>query len=179
LSRLHDSRFMRGLYLALGVTALLLGGLGIVLPVLPTTPFILLAAGCFARGSERFHEWILGHRIAGPLIRAWREYRAMPRGAKQWAYALTLLSFGSSILLMTSPWHRVMLVVLGIVLGFFLWRVPVRELPESRRPEQAERGPSREEPAGPTPGRFATSNAPTRKKPPDRSCDSARCSHDR
>lgn len=132
---------MRGFYLVLGMVALLLGGLGIVLPVLPTTPFVLLAAGCFARGSKPFHDWLLGNRIAGPLIREWREYRAMPRRAKHWAYTLMILSFGSSILVMASPWHRIMLIVLGGVLGFFLWRVPVRELSGSADQEETRNQP--------------------------------------
>lgn len=127
MPQLHDSRLARGLYFGLGLAALALGGLGVVLPVLPTTPFILLAAACFARSSERFHDWLIHHRITGPLIREWREYRAMPRRAKRWAYALMVLSFGSSILWMDFLWHRIMLLVLGTVLGYFLWRVPVRE----------------------------------------------------
>lgn len=113
-----------------GFAALGLGLAGVVLPVLPTTPFVLLAAACFARGSVRFHEWLLHHRIAGPLIREWQTYRAMPRKAKRAAYLLMLLSFGTSILLMDSPWHRLMLAGLGLVLGVFLWRIPVRELPD-------------------------------------------------
>lgn len=141
MSQLHDSRFMRGFYLVLGMVALLLGGLGIVLPLLPTTPFVLLAAGCFARSSKTFHDWLLRNRVAGPLIEEWHEYRAMPRRAKHWAYALMILSFGSSILMMASPWHRIMLIALGCVLGFFLWRVPVRELSASVDQEETENQP--------------------------------------
>lgn len=116
------------LCLGLGVLALALGVVGIVVPVLPTTPFILLAAACFARSSERFHHYLLSHRIAGPIIHEWQTHRAMPRKAKRFAYGLMLLSFGTSILLMDSIWHRLMLASLGLVLGVFLWRVPVREV---------------------------------------------------
>ena len=98
-----------------------------MLPVLPTTPFVLLAAACFARSSERFHDWLLDNRIAGPLIHEWQAHRSMPRRAKRWAYALMVLSFGSSILLMESAWHRAMLAVLGMILAWFIWRMPVRE----------------------------------------------------
>lgn len=117
---------MRGLCLVAGVAALALAALGVVLPLLPTTPFVLLAAACFARGSERFHDWLLGHPIAGPIIVEWREHRSMARRVKAWASLLMGLSFGSSILLMESPWHQAMLAGLGVVLGVFLWRVPVR-----------------------------------------------------
>ncbi|MEK6707676.1 MAG: YbaN family protein [Pseudomonadota bacterium] len=125
--RLHDSRLVRGLYLALGIVALVLAVLGAVLPVLPTTPFVLLAAACFARGSERFHDRLLANRFAGPLIREWREHHSIPRRVKRWVYLLMALSFGSSILLMPAVWQQVVLAVLGIVLAVFIWRIPVRD----------------------------------------------------
>ena len=126
--RPHDSRLVRLACIVAGFVALALGLIGIVVPVLPTTPFVLLAAACFARGSVRLHDAMLAHRIAGPIIHEWQTHRAMPRRAKRYAYVLMLLSFGSSILLMSSNWHRSMLAMLGLVLLFFLWRVPVREI---------------------------------------------------
>ncbi len=128
-SQLHDSRLIRWVFLGLGLTALLLAGLGIFLPLLPTTPFVLLAAACFARGSKRMHDWLLAQRIAGPIIRAWRLHRSMPPGVKPWAFLLIGLSFGISMLVMEAIWHRVILGAIAAVLAFFLWRVPVRNLP--------------------------------------------------
>lgn len=125
-ARPHDSRLVRALFIAAGVIALLLGILGAFLPVMPTTPFVLVAAACFARGSRRLHDWMLAHRVAGPVIREWHEHRSMPPGIKPWAFLLMALSFGFSIYLMESAWHRAMLVTLGGVLAFLLWRVPVR-----------------------------------------------------
>ncbi len=133
--RLHDSRLVRGLFLALGITALILAVLGAVLPVLPTTPFVLLAAACFARGSEHFHDRLLANRFAGPLIREWREHHSIPRRVKRWVYLLMALSFGSSILLMPAVWQQVMLAVLGIVLAVFIWRIPVRDMDASCKPD--------------------------------------------
>lgn len=124
---LHDSPLVRALYLGAGVLALLLGILGAVLPVLPTTPFVLLAAACFARGSEHFHRKLLENRIAGPIIREWRIYHSIPRRAKRWAYLLMALSFGSSILIVPELWQKIMLVTIGSILAFYIWRVPVRE----------------------------------------------------
>ena len=126
VSRLHDSRLMRTVFLGLGVAALLLAVAGVFLPMLPTTPFVLLAAACFARGSEYLHDKMLAHRVAGPIIREWHEHRSMPPGVKPWAFLLMGLSFGASILVMETPWHRAMLAAIGIILAFFLWRVPVR-----------------------------------------------------
>lgn len=60
----------------------MLGVIGVFLPVLPTTPFIILAAACFARSSPRLEAWLLSHRIFGPLLRDWRERGAIPRRAK-------------------------------------------------------------------------------------------------
>ena len=132
VSKLHDSRLMRLFYLWLGIAALLLGALGVLLPVLPTTPFVLLAAACFARSSERFHRHLLAHRIAGPIVREWEQHRSMPPGVKPWAFALMGLSFGVSLLLVPSPWHRVMLLAIASVLVVFLWRVPVRSAPPQK-----------------------------------------------
>ncbi len=124
--RMHDSRFMRSLYVAGGFAALVLAVAGAVLPILPTTPFLLLAAACFARSSKRFHDKLLANRIAGPIIREWTAHRSIRREVKRWVYVLMALSFGSSILVMPALWLQVMLAVLGIVLTFFIWRIPVR-----------------------------------------------------
>jgi uncharacterized membrane protein YbaN (DUF454 family) len=126
--RLHDSLFMRWLYLGVGITALLMGILGIFLPILPTTPFILLAAACFARSSERFHDFLLNNRVTGPIIYEWCVHRSIPRRVKRWVYLVMALSFGSSILLVSSSCLKLMLALLAIVLTVFIWRVPVRDI---------------------------------------------------
>ncbi|MBL0010085.1 MAG: YbaN family protein [Nitrosomonas sp.] len=124
---LHDSPLVRIMYLGAGFLALLLGVLGAVLPVLPTTPFVLLAAACFARGSEHFHRKLLENRIAGPIIREWSIYHSIPRRVKRWAYLLMALSFMSSIFIVPELWQKIMLVIIGCILAFYIWRVPVRE----------------------------------------------------
>jgi len=126
---LHRSRWIRGLYFAAGVAALVAGLVGIVLPVLPTTPFVLLAAACFAKSSDHFYNALLNHRLTGPLIADWRTYGAMQRKTKHWAAFMMVLSFGTSILIMHSFWHRIMLLAMAAVLGVFIWRVPVRPEP--------------------------------------------------
>ncbi|MER2513063.1 MAG: YbaN family protein [Nitrosomonas ureae] len=125
---LHGSPIVRILYLSAGFLALLLGVLGAVLPVLPTTPFVLLAAACFARGSERFHRKLLENRIAGPIIREWNIYHSIQHRVKRWAYLLMSLSFGSSILIVPELWQKIMLIVIGSILAFYIWRIPVREV---------------------------------------------------
>lgn len=73
---------MRSLFLALGLAFVALGFVGIFLPVLPTTPFLILAAACFARSSPRLEAWLLDHPRFGPGLRDWRGRGAIPRQAK-------------------------------------------------------------------------------------------------
>ena len=81
---LTSSGFLAGLFfsylvMALGFLFVGIGAVGIVLPVLPTTPFLLLAAGCFAQSSERWHAWLINTRLFGGLIRDWEEHRCIAR----------------------------------------------------------------------------------------------------
>lgn len=117
----------RILLLCLGWLAIVLGTLGIVLPLLPTTPFVLLAAWCFARSSPRFHHWLLWHSPFGRYIRHWQQHRAMPPGAKGRAMLLIVITFAVSIYLVNMLWVRIMLGVMLGVLLLFMWRIPVVE----------------------------------------------------
>ncbi len=126
--KLHNSAFVRHVFIALGFAALLLGLIGIFLPILPTTPFILLAAAFFARGSERFHNWLLQHRITGPLIVDWYQHQSLRAGVKRWAYLHTTISFSSSILIIEPLAIKLLLLILYLILIYFLWRIPVRKI---------------------------------------------------
>ena len=80
------------LYFILGWFFFLLGGAGAFLPVLPTTPFMLLALWAFSKSSEHLHDWLYNHRIFGPPLQQWQEYRVIPRMAKFMAATVMLLS---------------------------------------------------------------------------------------
>jgi len=99
-----------------------LGVVGIVLPLLPTTPFLLLAAACFARSSPRFHGWLLDHVWLGPPIRDWQQARAIRPAVKRRITLLVLVSFGVSLLLIGQWWVRGLLLVLLSCLLLFVWR---------------------------------------------------------
>jgi len=85
--------FMRIILIALGWICVFLGMVGIFLPILPTTPFILLAAWLFARASPRFERWLYEHRLFGPPLRAWRDHRSIPRRTKIMAISMMAMSF--------------------------------------------------------------------------------------
>ncbi len=111
----------------LGTGSLFVGlaAVGVVLPVLPTTPFLLVAAACFARSSPRFYEWLLANRVFGPLIRDWREHRCIPLRAKVLAVALIAAVGGSSALWVIEPlWGKIGLVALLSGLVVWLLRHP-------------------------------------------------------
>jgi len=81
----------------LGVLFLVVGAAGAVLPLLPTTPFVLLAAGCFARSSPRMHAWLLRSELFGPVLRNWEQNRCMPRRARRISLLMMILVGGSSV----------------------------------------------------------------------------------
>ena len=87
---------MRWLWLLLGGLSLALGAAGAVLPLLPTTPFLLLSAFAFSRGSPRLEAWLLGHRVFGPPIRDWRNGGTIGRRAKRTALAVMAITFAGS-----------------------------------------------------------------------------------
>ena len=106
-----------------GIAFVALGIIGALLPVMPTTIFILLAAACFARGSERLHAWLVNHRQFGPLIRDWQQRGAIRRPAKRMALVAIGLSFILTAGLGVPGWVlAVEAVTLGAVSLFIVTR---------------------------------------------------------
>jgi uncharacterized membrane protein YbaN (DUF454 family) len=126
----HRFMSMRVLYVLLGTLFLLLGVAGAVLPVLPTTPFMLLAAACYARASTRFYNWLLNTRAFGPLILEWREHKSIPFRTKLVAIALMAITLTASIVLaVRDPYLRAALAAFGALLAIRLYRIPSRDRP--------------------------------------------------
>ncbi len=130
-------RRTRWLWWLLAYASLLLGLIGVVVPGLPTVPFVLLSAFAAARGSQRLHAWLLAHRQFGPMIRDWQAEGAVSRRAK-WL-ATTMMSACAAIMFLTAPkwWMAATGTTIMAVVATWLW---FRPEPGQARP----RGPGRE-----------------------------------
>ncbi|MCC7219111.1 MAG: YbaN family protein [Candidatus Contendobacter sp.] len=126
----HDSPSVRLLFVVLGTLFVLLGIAGAVLPVLPTTPFMLLAAACYARASSRFYNWLLNSPAFGPTILEWRRHRSIPWRVKLTAIGLMAVTLGISIVFFV-PWPdlQAALALFGLLLATYLYRIPSRDRP--------------------------------------------------
>ena len=108
-------KITKGLYFLAGTISMSLGIIGIVLPILPTTPFLLLAAACYARSSQRFYNWLLNNRILGAYIRNYIEGKGMPIKVKIFTVSLlwtTILI--SAFLFIQIIWIRYVLIIIAI-----------------------------------------------------------------
>jgi uncharacterized protein len=125
---LKRSPTLRALYIAAGFVLVAIGILGVVLPVVPTTPFMLLAAACFARGSTRFYHWLLDNPTFGPTVREWRRYRSIPYRTKIYAIVLMSLTLGASIVFFVPDLYlKLALASLGVLLAGWLYSIPSRD----------------------------------------------------
>lgn len=108
---------------ALGLVSVALGLVGAVLLLLPTTPFLILAAYFFARSHPEWEAKLLAHPTVGPAIRAWRDHRAIPRVAKRMAAGLMAISIVAAWFGLPEPWRYVPLAVAVPLLGW-MWSMP-------------------------------------------------------
>jgi uncharacterized membrane protein YbaN (DUF454 family) len=132
----------RGLLMVAGWICILLGVLGMLLPLLPTTPFLLLASACFVRSSDRFHQKLLNNRHCGPLLSQWSRNRSLPPGVKPKAMLLAVATFSVSIFLVEPLFLRSMLVVLAVCLLIFLGRLPTESQPKPKSIQPRPKSPA-------------------------------------
>ncbi len=122
------SRIVRGLLWLAGSVSLLLGLIGVLLPGLPTTPFVLLAAACYAKASPRLHAALLQHRLTGPLLRDWEKHRSLTRRTKTIAVVSMLVMVSFSIWSFRHRWiAQAVLVLLGAIGAWVVLRIPTRK----------------------------------------------------
>jgi uncharacterized membrane protein YbaN (DUF454 family) len=121
-------RIKKYLLFVSGLLFLASGIIGAVLPILPTTPFLILALACFANSSPRFHQMLLNNRWFGVALQQWEENRSISRTSKIKAMLMVVLTFSVSIGVLHGKLSlQLMLLTLGCVLLVFMWRLKEAE----------------------------------------------------
>jgi uncharacterized protein len=120
---IERARWQRALWLLAGACSLLAGIVGIFVPLLPTTPFVLLAAWCFSRGCGRCEAWLLQHPRFGPMVRQWRQHRAIPLRAKQLAWVMMAAGSAWAWWLLPLRWGWLP-AACCLAVGLWMWRLP-------------------------------------------------------
>ncbi|MEB2869112.1 YbaN family protein [Pseudomonas rhizosphaerae] len=120
------SAWLRYLLLGVGCASVCLGVIGVFLPIMPTTPFLLLAAACFARSSPRFHAWLLGHPQLGPLLKSYLNGEGIPLKAKVLSIGSMWVSIAVSCWFVPWPWVRVLLVAVALAVTVYIARQKTR-----------------------------------------------------
>lgn len=119
---------LRALLVAAGFACVVLGVLGIFLPVLPTVPFLLLAAACFTRSSEKFYAWLIDHAHLGPIVRPYLDGAGLKRSTKFKAISLIWVSIAISIYLLGGrTWVQATLFVIACCISLYLANLPTIE----------------------------------------------------
>lgn len=112
------------MWVILGWLCVGLGVIGIALPLLPTTPFLLLAALCFSKGSEKIYQWLVSHPTLGPPIRDWQDKRSISRRSKVVASITMLVLLVITPLVGAPLWAAAVQALALIAVATFLWRQP-------------------------------------------------------
>ncbi|MDP1686968.1 YbaN family protein [Hydrogenophaga sp.] len=127
---LHRSSAVRWLLWLAGSVSLALGLIGVVLPGLPTTPFVLLAAACYAKASPRLHGWLLNHRFLGPMVRDWETHRSLTRRSKTVAQVSMVVMVGLSAWGLRDRPVLLAIVLIAALIGVLVvGRIPTRQPP--------------------------------------------------
>lgn len=120
-----SSPLRKWLLISAGIFCVALGAIGIVLPLLPTTPFLLLAAACFVRSSDRLYTWLTSHRVFGSYIRNYREHRGMTTKARILTLIVLWAGVGYAAIVVARSWI-LRLVLLGIAVSVTIYLMRLR-----------------------------------------------------
>ena len=128
---------MRLAWIGAGLISVGIGGIGVIVPGLPTTVFMIIAAWCFSKSSPRLEQWVLDMPGVGTLVSDYRDGMGMPRRAKYMAISCIVFFVGlSTIVMLDITWIRLAVLALGVVGVVYVgWRVPTRETVEAARAE--------------------------------------------
>ena len=119
--------FVKVLWVVLGSIFVILGAIGVIIPGLPTTPFLILAAACYIRSSQRLYDWLIKNKTFGPYLKDYREGKGIPKKAKILATTMIVIFVGYATLFgLEDLLLRIMVGVLGLI-GFLyvFFKVPV------------------------------------------------------
>jgi len=108
-----------------GLLLVLIGLVGIIVPGLPTTIFLILAAACFAKSSPSLHQRLLEHPWFGPIIENWNNDKSIPRRAKQLAIAMIAVSYGVTWYTLSNLWLKLSIGLILVMVVIYLIRLPV------------------------------------------------------
>lgn len=129
------NRIKKCLLIIIGTISLVLGITGLFLPVLPTTPFLLLTSFCYLRSSQRLYHWLMNRKVIGAYIHNYITYKAVPRGTKVFSIIFLWVTLVISMLLI-GYWHvRLFLILVGIGVSIHLLLLKTIEKAEMLSPE--------------------------------------------
>lgn len=119
-TQVHHNKLVRGLLIVAGFGFVALGVIGIFVPVMPTTIFLILAASCFIRSSDKFYKWLIGNRYFGKFILNYREKRGITRKSKLISIVFLWLTISISIYFVNLLWVRILLLLIA---GGVTWHI--------------------------------------------------------
>ena len=118
--KVSSSKLKRSLYYVIGYISLSLGIIGLIFPILPTTPFLLLAAACFARNSEKAYNWLINNRVFGKFIRDYRAGKGLPIKVKLYTLFFLWMTIIISILVVSILWVQILLLVIASLVSIHI-----------------------------------------------------------
>jgi len=129
IARETSNPIARVLWIILGSALVAIGAIGAVVPGLPTTVFLILAAACYIRSSQNLYDWLISNKTFGPYLKDYREGKGMPRNAKILAVSMIVLFAGyAALFAIENHWIRIIVGVTGLIGIFYvLFKVPLTE----------------------------------------------------
>lgn len=124
----HKNKHIRILLTVCGILALLIGSAGIFLPLLPTTPFLLLSAACFSAGSQRMYSWLNNNRIFGAYLKNYRAGKGVPVVVKIYTIMLLWISIGLTVIFFTGMvWVKLLLVIVALAVTMHILMIKAKK----------------------------------------------------
>ena len=126
-NKYRNNRFLRAILISFGTFFLILGAVGIFIPILPTTPFLLLAAACYARSSEKFYLWLINNKWLGVYIKSYMEGKGIPLKIKIYAISLLWVTILlSAFFIITILWIKIILIIIAIIVTYHILSIKTK-----------------------------------------------------